>query len=704
MRAWGLTWVVVLSGCLTTVEPIADGKCRPSTCAALGKDCGQVSDGCGGLLSCGSCAVNQQCGATIPNVCGCQPLTCAQVGASCGRPADGCGGTLSCGSCPDGASCGGFFTCQVKPETQVCQGTLCIDDPVLTGATLLAVATLGPQEAVAVGEGGVVLHVTPTEVKRELIPTVVGALVDVAAAGPHVWAVSGDDGAVFHRVQGTWVQVPQAEAKPRALHAVAVAGDGRVWAAASDVLLTYDGTAMQVEALPAGSGGIVDLAVGPTTLLVLTVVSPGSSGYRLLTRRLDSSTWNSQGVIDGLYSVDACPDGSAFLSGTYSHEGPYAAHWHEGGQLTDSFPHTFNGGFGVGSAACLGDNTAWGVGPGQLASLTETAKPGLKLAGWPFGVAGTSKDDLWVVGRGAMVVHVVEGVATVVHGARMPGGGALTASSRDNVWRLGDDGKAEHFDGQAWSPQPTGVPETLRGVAVPTGAVWAVGGNTYTEGRVVRGSNAGWELMRPLSGQGISWSQDVPVQVVSDGQGEVLLHTVKVGSPPGSATIQRWVTDHFEKLPASALDASGQLGSGAGRIVGFVSDSSSSQVYTYASGTWSFHSQGPAFLTAVTPAADGVLFASNYSRLLRYASGQWVEGEGTDKASWSVIATSGNEAWAVGASSGYSPNSWGVLAHFDGAGWSMVTLPTSDVATSLAVTATDVWISTQSGLLLHQPR
>jgi Bacterial Ig domain len=41
--------------------------CVPSTCAAQGKNCGTVSDGCGGTLSCGTCQSGQTCSAN--NVC-----------------------------------------------------------------------------------------------------------------------------------------------------------------------------------------------------------------------------------------------------------------------------------------------------------------------------------------------------------------------------------------------------------------------------------------------------------------------------------------------------------------------------------------------------------------------------------------------------------------------------------------------------------
>jgi hypothetical protein len=41
----------------------------------------------------------------MANVCGCMPTTCAALGASCGTPPDGCGGMLSCGSCGTNATC-----------------------------------------------------------------------------------------------------------------------------------------------------------------------------------------------------------------------------------------------------------------------------------------------------------------------------------------------------------------------------------------------------------------------------------------------------------------------------------------------------------------------------------------------------------------------------------------------------------------------
>jgi lysophospholipase L1-like esterase len=47
------------------------GSCTPTTCAAQGKNCGSIGDGCGGTLTCGSCISPQTCGGGgTANVCG----------------------------------------------------------------------------------------------------------------------------------------------------------------------------------------------------------------------------------------------------------------------------------------------------------------------------------------------------------------------------------------------------------------------------------------------------------------------------------------------------------------------------------------------------------------------------------------------------------------------------------------------------------
>lgn len=91
--------------------------CTPTTCAAQGANCGTISDGCGGMLVCGSCTGVDTCGGGgTPNVCGCTDdgMTCSTNGQVCGLAINNCGQTISCGSCP-GRCC--FDSC-VCPTCQ----------------------------------------------------------------------------------------------------------------------------------------------------------------------------------------------------------------------------------------------------------------------------------------------------------------------------------------------------------------------------------------------------------------------------------------------------------------------------------------------------------------------------------------------------------------------------------------------------------
>ncbi|MGB0590628.1 MAG: hypothetical protein ACPGU1_13200 [Myxococcota bacterium] len=66
--------------------------CLPTTCEALGAECGVVPDGCVGELNCGSCAENESC--TDDLECACEPWCIDEV---CGEK-DGCEGTCLIGS------------------------------------------------------------------------------------------------------------------------------------------------------------------------------------------------------------------------------------------------------------------------------------------------------------------------------------------------------------------------------------------------------------------------------------------------------------------------------------------------------------------------------------------------------------------------------------------------------------------------------
>ncbi len=60
--------------------------CVPTTCAAQGKNCGVISDGCGGTLVCGACASPEICGGNgVANVCALPPATYQLTVSASGR-------------------------------------------------------------------------------------------------------------------------------------------------------------------------------------------------------------------------------------------------------------------------------------------------------------------------------------------------------------------------------------------------------------------------------------------------------------------------------------------------------------------------------------------------------------------------------------------------------------------------------------------
>lgn len=92
--------------CLRCTEPETCGGgqeagvcgCTPTTCAAAGKDCGQIPDGCGAMLACGSCGGDTPI--CISNVC-----TACTSHAQCGADAVCCDGACFSGVCCGDGQC-----------------------------------------------------------------------------------------------------------------------------------------------------------------------------------------------------------------------------------------------------------------------------------------------------------------------------------------------------------------------------------------------------------------------------------------------------------------------------------------------------------------------------------------------------------------------------------------------------------------------
>ncbi len=96
--------------------------CEPATCRP--DQCGTLDDGCGGMIECGGCLAPATCGGDgEENVCGCTPTTCVAAGAGCGAVDDTCGGMLDCGGCEAPLTCGGAGT----PNVCGCPRSSCED-------------------------------------------------------------------------------------------------------------------------------------------------------------------------------------------------------------------------------------------------------------------------------------------------------------------------------------------------------------------------------------------------------------------------------------------------------------------------------------------------------------------------------------------------------------------------------------------------
>ena len=130
------------------------GTCK--SCSAQGKQCGTVSDQCGGWLFCGTCVSGQTCNASgqcvascvpgevsackvcksdglgwaddgskcadgqkcslgqcvsVPSDSDCTAKTCSSAGYECGAWNDACGGIFDCGACAAGKSCSAAGKC-----------------------------------------------------------------------------------------------------------------------------------------------------------------------------------------------------------------------------------------------------------------------------------------------------------------------------------------------------------------------------------------------------------------------------------------------------------------------------------------------------------------------------------------------------------------------------------------------------------------
>jgi hypothetical protein len=178
--------------------------CSPTTCAAVGANCGMIADGCGGTLDCGTCTLPQTCGGGgTPNVCGCSPTTCL-CGNNVFDPGKTCDGTADspfCSSDPVTANrcvacqCCGSTDHRCSPE-----GTCCDPRDACTTGSGVAACTRTCTTSSDCGGGGT----TAPECENGLCCVPLGSPCAALALGIHDTCCGGNAcAAPVHDAVGT---------------------------------------------------------------------------------------------------------------------------------------------------------------------------------------------------------------------------------------------------------------------------------------------------------------------------------------------------------------------------------------------------------------------------------------------------------------------------------------------------------------------
>jgi hypothetical protein len=109
--------------CEPACTPLSTSDICKNAKIASGVECGYISNGCGGIVNCGSCPTGQGCGVYgIANRCEAYlpPDECVVLGRNCGKITSVCGGTLDCGTCPTGQQCNSNGVCGPPCVPKVC--------------------------------------------------------------------------------------------------------------------------------------------------------------------------------------------------------------------------------------------------------------------------------------------------------------------------------------------------------------------------------------------------------------------------------------------------------------------------------------------------------------------------------------------------------------------------------------------------------
>ncbi len=438
--------------------------------------------------------------------------------------------------------------------------------PVPQGNTLFSVWAASPSDLWAVGEGGALLRGDGAKWSLQTCGT---------SRFVKVWGTSATD----------------------------------VWLVANDRVLHWDGQRFAVVPLPPGVYCDV-WSSAPDNVWIAAATNQWGPGMLF---HFDGTRWLTWAMAHSVTSV-------------------------RGRASNDVWAITMEGSFfGLESTLFHFDGTRW----------VEVAGPSLSTLGRLSAAGGT----LWTAGTAILGNSKIEyrwdGTAwTAVDTFASQGLTAIAGSSPNDLWAVGMDGIASHFDGQAWKAVGARTTPLYDVLEVGNQDDWAVG-----VGGSIRHFDGTWSADNASLGSAKdAWVAPSGVVYVAAG----LLDRKSPGSEVGQ--VLKW-----DGIKWSATHTSAMAGSFAG-----VGGSGDSDVWAVGYGGVIMHFDGSAW--SAQPSGTTVYLSS-------------------------VSAISASDAWAVGD---------GVSLHFDGTRWSIVPLPMPALLTRvLALSPTEVWAVGTGGLILR---
>lgn len=616
----------------------------------------------------------------------CVPSSCEVQARACGTVADGCGGWLSCGGCGSGTTCDGK-----RCVAQRCTDAgWCWENPLPQGNPLQAAWAFAENDVWAVGgvgrSAGVALHFDGTR-WSDVGPRGMPGLLSLWASSPTQLFAGAVDGSIWRFDGAAWAQAWRSPV-PVGWSSLSGTGPSDVWALRSNASLAhFDGERWEERSLPHTGELRAVLALAPGDVWLAGYGRrDDDAGWSLVPSlwHFDGAKWSpvpvpekAQGMSNLRWAVARSSDDVWFGGG------PGQLRWN------GSEVELVSGEQAVFTAGRTGDGRVFGLGPSDWPQLFELqgstwrlrdTLPGVFQSGEVFSwaLAGTTGDDLWLVGRA---------------GARV------------------------HFDGQAFDVVPEEpLPFHLQTMALADGGLW-VGG----ERSLGRGSAEGWQR-QAIGGAGwvpgFTPSLQPPMVVAGT---DVLRFDrtswVAVGAPlsspariiDGVSPRALWLGgaeglwffdgERAERVDAGVGPVASVLAKGAQEVwVG-----GHQRVARWNGSAWNTWPLSSSWVDRLWSATPTDVWAVGQD-VHRFDGQQWGRLVGLERwpvGSNAIGGTGPNDVWVLGAEARL-PISPGVF-HFDGQGWAFEPLEMASPM-SLVVTKTDLWVGGEWGTLMRKRR